>query len=139
MEYIKAKKIKMSQIFKDDKVIPVTLIEVLENPTELSLKVGDILTVSGISKGRGFQGGMKRHGFHGGSATHGQKNRQRAPGSIGSTATQRVIPGKRMAGRMGNTQVTLKKVKIIEAGENNKFFIKGAIPGRKGGLLKVRL
>lgn len=130
----------MSQIFKDDKVVPVTLIEVLENPANSVLKVGDILTISGITKGRGFQGGVKRYGFRGGPATHGQKNRHRAPGSIGSTATQRVIPGKRMAGRMGNTQVTLKKIKIMETDENNKFVsVKGAIPGRKGGLLKVRL
>ena len=71
-------------------------------------KEGDVVNVIGTVKGRGFQGVVKRHGFGGGPKTHGQKNRYRAPGSIGSTALQRVVKGRRMAGRMGGNRVTVK-------------------------------
>jgi len=112
-------------------------------------KVGDILTVSqfkdgekvkiiGLSKGRGFQGVVKRHGFHGGPKTHGQKNRLRAPGSIGTTALQRVRPGRRMAGRMGQETVVLKNLKIAGIDlEKNILMIKGAVPGTKGALIEI--
>lgn len=112
-------------------------------------KVGDILTVSqfkdgekvkiiGLSKGRGFQGVVKRHGFHGGPKTHGQKNRLRAPGSIGTTALQRVRPGRRMAGRMGQETVVLKNLKIAGIDlEKNILMIKGAVPGTKGSLIEI--
>lgn len=101
-------------------------------------KEGDIVRVSGITKGRGFQGVVKRHGFHGGPKTHGQKNRFRAPGSIGSTAFQRVVPGRRMAGHMGVDRVTVKNLKVVGVDkENNLLFIKGAVPGARGGLLEI--
>mgnify|MGYP001588495815 CR=1 FL=1 len=81
------------------------------NPT-LFIKSGDLITVSGISKGKGFQGGVKRHGFKGRSHTHGASRDERAPGSIGMTTTPgRVFKGKRMAGRMGNDRVTIKNIK----------------------------
>ena len=99
----------MTQVWKDDKVIPVTLIQ---TEYDSILEAGDIVKITGTSKGRGFQGVVKRHGFHGGPKTHGQKNRLRAPGSIGSTALQRVVPGRRMAGRMGGDRVTLKNLKV---------------------------
>ncbi|MEK7062297.1 MAG: 50S ribosomal protein L3 [Patescibacteria group bacterium] len=199
MAFILGKKLKMSQIWKDDKIVPVTLIQAgpititqirtkekdgyeaaqagfdatkkkinkpekghlkdLGNFRHLkefkvleleSLKVGDVLTVEqfnegdkvkvgGLNKGRGFQGGVKRHGFAGGPKTHGQKNRHRAPGSIGATAPQRVIPGLRMAGHMGTERVTVKNLKVVSIDkENNILTLKGAVPGMKGILLEIR-
>lgn len=100
---------------------------------------GDLVKVSGLNKGRGFQGTVKRHGFGGGPKTHGQKNRHRAPGSIGSTAPQRVMPGRRMAGHMGTERVTIKNLEIVGIDkENNILMIKGAVPGMKGTLLEIR-
>ncbi len=182
MPFILGRKLKMSQIWKEDKVIPVTVIRVLPNTVSLvrtkerdgyeavqlmngkrrrefrisneeekNLKIGeavnvsvleknDSVRVSGISKGRGFQGVVKRHGFGGGPKTHGQKNRFRAPGSIGSTAPQRVVPGRRMAGRMGGDRVTIKNLKIAGVDtENNLLMLRGAVPGARGGLLEISL
>lgn len=100
--------------------------------------VGDKLRVTGFEKGRGFQGVVKRHGFHGGPKTHGQKNRHRAPGSLGPTAPQRVVPGKKMAGRMGNDKVTLRNVKVVSVDkENNIIAIKGQAPGSRKGILLI--
>jgi len=99
---------------------------------------GDIVRISGTSKGRGFQGVVKRHGFHGGPKTHGQKNRFRAPGSIGSTAFQRVVPGRRMAGRMGSDRVTVKNLTVVGVdAAQNLLMVKGAVPGARGGLLEI--
>ncbi len=101
-------------------------------------KEGDKVTVSGTSKGRGFQGVVKRHGFHGGPKTHGQKNRLRAPGSIGSTAFQRVVPGRRMAGHMGDERITIKNLKVVGVDEEKKLLlIQGAVPGANGGIVEV--
>src|SRR3989344_6606484 len=134
MNYIKAKKLTMSQIFKNDKVVPVTYVQILEKPEGAILKVGDILKVTGTSKGKGFQGVVKRHGFGGGPATHGQKNRQRAPGSIGNTTPQRVLPGRRMAGHMGVVRVTVKNLTIVEIdAEKKRLLLHGAVPGNTGG------
>ncbi len=91
---------------------------------------GDTVRVTGTEKGRGFQGVVKRHGFHGGPKTHGQKNRHRAPGSLGPTAPQRVVPGKKMAGRMGGDTVTVRNVPVVAVDvEKNLLFLKGPIPG----------
>ena len=107
------------------------------NPN-IFIKSGDLITVSGISKGKGFQGGVKRHGFKGRSHTHGASRDERAPGSIGmSTTPGRVFKGKRMAGRMGGERVTIKNIEVIEVKENG-LVIKGLIPGAKGGLIEVR-
>lgn len=101
-------------------------------------KEGDFVRVSGTTKGRGFQGVVKRHGFGGGPKTHGQKNRFRAGGSIGSTAPQRVTPGRRMAGHMGDERVTIKNLKVVGVDKENGFlFLKGAVPGARGGLLEI--
>lgn len=101
-------------------------------------KEGDTVKVTGVSKGKGFQGVVKRHGFHGAPASHGTKHNLRAPGSIGSAFPQRVWPGKKMAGRMGSDQITLKRVPIIKINpEKNLLFLKGAVPGRRGSLLKI--
>lgn len=100
---------------------------------------GDSVRVSGTMKGRGFQGVVKRHGFSGGPKTHGQKNRFRAPGSIGNTSPQRVIPGRRMAGHMGDTRVTIKNLKVVGVDkEKGLLFVKGAVPGARGGIVEVR-
>ena len=107
------------------------------NPT-LFIKSGDLITVSGTSKGKGFQGGVKRHGFKGRSHTQGASRDERAPGSIGMTTTPgRVFKGKRMAGRMGNDRVTIKNIEIIEVKENG-LLIKGLVAGAKDGLLEIR-
>lgn len=101
-------------------------------------KEGDAIKVIGISKGKGFQGVVKRHGFKGGPASHGQKDRLRAPGSIGATFPERVLKGKRMAGRMGGEQVTVEGLKIAKVdAENNIIAIRGAIPGNKGSLIEI--
>jgi len=137
MTYIKAKKMKMGQIFKDDIVIPVTFISIDKN-ADTEFEVGSKLKVSGKSKGRGFQGVVKRHGFHGGPKSHGQKHTLRAPGSIGSTGPQRVFPGVKMAGRMGNETVTIKNLEVIAFDKDRSLLaLKGAVPGNKRGELKV--
>lgn len=103
--------------------------------------VGDIVQVSGLTKGKGFAGGVKRHGFHGGPRSHGQKHTERSPGSIGGSggrAGGRVAKGMRMAGRMGTDRVTVKNLKVLavdmKAGE---IIVSGAVPGRRGTLLEV--
>lgn len=102
--------------------------------------VGDVVDVTGTSKGRGFQGGMKRHGFSGGPATHGQSDRARAPGSIGSSATPgRVFKGMKMAGHMGDERVTVQNLKVLRVdAERNLLLIEGSVPGAKNGTLLIR-
>ncbi|HTY39922.1 MAG TPA: 50S ribosomal protein L3 [Candidatus Paceibacterota bacterium] len=175
--FILGKKVKMTQVWKDKRVLPVTIIEARPNTVTLvrnekrdgydavqlslgrtkretrkhplDMKVGDtvkvsifaegdVVSVSGLNKGRGFQGGVKRHGFHGGPKTHGQKNRFRAPGSIGSTAPQRVLPGRRMAGHMGQERVTVRNLKIVGVdAEKDLLMIRGAVPGARGTVLEI--
>jgi large subunit ribosomal protein L3 len=101
---------------------------------------GESVDIVGTSKGKGFQGGVKRHGFSGGPKTHGQSDRTRAPGSIGSGTTPgRVLKGTRMAGHMGNERVTLKKLQVVQADpERNLLLVKGSVPGANGGLLMIK-
>ena len=101
--------------------------------------VGDIVDVTGTSKGKGFAGVVKRHGFRGGPKTHGQSDRERAPGSIGQTTTPgRVYRGKRMAGRMGHEVVTIQNLKIVEIDAvNKKIFVSGVVPGVKNSLIRI--
>ena len=102
---------------------------------------GEFVSVVGISKGKGFQGVVKRHGFSGvGMRTHGQHNRLRAPGSVGACSfPAKVFKGLRMAGRTGGDQVTVKKLKVIKLfAEKNLLLIKGALPGFKGSLVIVK-
>ncbi|HYC83002.1 MAG TPA: 50S ribosomal protein L3 [Candidatus Paceibacterota bacterium] len=99
---------------------------------------GDTVQVSGISKGKGFQGVVKRHGFAGGRRSHGQKHSEREPGSIGATANQRVLKGVRMAGRMGGERVTVIKLKVVKIdAANNQLYVSGAVPGRRGTVLEI--
>jgi large subunit ribosomal protein L3 len=101
---------------------------------------GDVISVSGVSKGKGFQGVVKRHGFGGGPRSHGQKHSEREPGSIGGAGRDggRVAKGKRMAGRMGGENITLKGLKIVSVKpETGELFIGGAIPGRRGTVVTL--
>jgi len=100
---------------------------------------GDLVKVSGISKGKGFQGVVKRHGFKGGPASHGTKHNLRAPGSIGTSFPERVWKGRKMAGRMGSDRVTiLGKLRVVAVDpDNNLLAIRGSVPGRKGTLLEI--
>ena len=99
---------------------------------------GDKVVVSAISKGKGFQGVVKRYGFKGGRRSHGQKHSEREPGSIGAGGVQRVFPGTRMGGRMGGERITIKNVIVARVDkENNQLFIRGAVPGRKGTLVEI--
>lgn len=101
-------------------------------------KVGEMVQVTGISKGKGFQGVVKRHNFRGGPKTHGDKDQLRMPGSIGATAPQRVFKGMRMAGRMGSDRVTVKNLEIIEViPEKNLLLVKGPVPGGRNNLLEI--
>ncbi len=102
-------------------------------------KEGDRVKVSGISKGKGFQGAVKRWGFSGMGASHGVKHEHRTLGSVGSSFPERVIKGKKMPGRMGSERVTVKNLKIVKIDkENNILVIKGTVPGVKGTLLEIR-
>lgn len=201
-KFILAKKIGMTQMFQDEKIVPVTLLEAgpivvvqaktkdkdgyeavqvgfgekkvkniskalkghmkdfgnfrwlrefrlgqdsekkefnLGEKIDLSIfNEGDNVKIRGYNKSKGFQGVVKRHGFHGGPKTHGQKNRLRAPGSIGATTPQRVPKGRRMAGRMGHEMINLKKCKIVQIDlANNVLALRGAVPGKRGDLIEI--
>lgn len=203
MKGILGKKLGMTQLFKDDKLIPVTLVqagpcvisdiktqekdgytalqigygEIKENKVNKPIKghfkrnklepkkvlvelrlsdikeyqvgqsidasifnEGDRADITGISKGKGFAGAMKRWNFKGQGASHGAHRVHRAPGSIGSSATpSRVFPGKKMAGRMGNERVTTRGLEIVNVdAEKNLIAIKGAIPGASGSVVLIR-
>ena len=101
---------------------------------------GDAVEVTGISKGRGFAGGVKRYHFGGGPKTHGQSDRHRAPGSVGSgTDPGRVLKGLKMAGHMGNQRVTVKRLQVVKADlDRNLLLVRGAVPGARNGLLEIR-
>lgn len=100
---------------------------------------GDTVAVSAVSKGKGFQGVVKRHGFHGGPKSHGQKHSHREPGSIGATGPARVFKGIRMAGRMGSDKITVKNLTVLQVNKDeNLILVAGAVPGRKGSLVEVR-
>lgn len=192
MKFILGKKIEMTQIFQDKKVVPVTLIQagpcvVTQIKTEEKegteavqigfipktkhigksekgkeykhirefkrevgeLKQGDEITVadfepgdkvrvSGMSKGKGFQGGVKRWGFKGMGASHGVKHHHRTIGSVGSTGPAKVFKGKKMPGRMGYDRKTIDNLIVAKIDvENNIIAIKGAVPGRRGTLIEI--
>lgn len=101
-------------------------------------KAGDAIEVSAVSKGKGFQGVVKRHGFHGGPRSHGQKHSEREPGSIGGGLRNRVPVGMRMAGRMGSDRITVTGLKVVHVDQGDSIlYVSGAIPGRRGTLVEV--
>lgn len=139
MKEIKGRKLHMSQVFAEDgRVTPVTLLKFEELPEDLA--PGTPVRVTGVSKGKGFAGVMKRWGFAGGPATHGQSDRERAPGSIGGTTTPgRVYKGKKMAGRMGGKKVTVKRLSVVEIDSEKKIVkLSGAVPGPRGREITLR-
>ena len=103
-------------------------------------KEGDLVDISGVSKGKGFAGVVKRHHFAGGPKTHGQSDRHRAPGSIGATTSPgRVLKGMKMAGHMGNSRVTARNLEVRKADPaRNLLLVRGAVPGAKNGLLLIK-
>jgi large subunit ribosomal protein L3 len=103
-------------------------------------QAGDLVDVTGTSKGKGFAGVVRRHHFRGGPRSHGQSDRHRAPGSVGSSSyPSRVFKGLRMAGRMGNRRVTTRGLSVVRVDkERNLLFVEGAVPGARGGLLLIR-
>lgn len=118
-----------------------TKIEGLEKGAQISVSAfapGDTITVTAISKGKGFQGVVKRHGFKGGRRSHGQKHSEREPGSIGVGGIGRVQKGMRMGGRMGGDVITVKNLTVLQINEKeNLLIVGGAVPGRKGTLVEV--
>jgi len=185
MKFVLAKKVGMSQCFRDNKVIPVSLVFVpslsvtqvktvekdgyqavqvgaSQSADRIELKrefrfsgeapwkvgdqikadvfsVGDRVKVSGYSKGKGFQGAVKRWGFSGRKASHGGKGQVRTLGSVGSMFPQRVIKGRKMPGQMGHQQTSVRNLEIVEVDQqNNLLAIKGAIPGPKHSLLMIQ-
>jgi large subunit ribosomal protein L3 len=132
------------------KILPQKIVEILPEEEKLEIgqelkleeifKEGDLVSVTGISKGKGFAGVVKRWGFHGGPKTHGQSDRQRGPGSSGPTTTPgKVHKGKRRAGRMGSVKTTVKNLKVVKVDPENKLlWVTGSVPGIKGNLLVVR-
>ncbi|MDP2641085.1 MAG: 50S ribosomal protein L3 [Candidatus Yanofskybacteria bacterium] len=100
---------------------------------------GDMVTVAGVSKGKGFQGGVKRHGFAGRNSTHGVKHEQRTIGSVGGRFPQRVIKGRRMPGQAGRSRITVKNLQVMKIdAEHSLMAVKGAVPGARGTLLEIR-
>jgi len=138
----KQKKIKKPMKGKEFVYLKECKVEGLKQGDEVNLssfKEGDEVKVSGISKGKGFQGVVKRWGFKGKlSATHGTKHEHRTPGSVGMSYPERVVKGRKLAGRMGTQRVTVKNLKIVKIDvENNTLALEGAVPGRRGTLLEV--
>ena len=130
----------MSRTLREVKADDPTAYEVGQVIKADVFESGEIVDVTGTSKGRGFQGGVKRHGFRGGPKTHGQSDRHRAPGSIGASATPgRVFKGMRMAGHMGHERVTIQGLEIFRVDpERNLLLIKGSVPGPNEGLVIIR-
>lgn len=130
------KKLKEQRTEKDDKAKELKVGDKIDVSV---FEEGDEVKISGISKGKGFQGAVKRHGFAGKSASHGVKHEHRTLGSVGCAFPQRVIKGKKMPGKMGGERITVKNLKIIKIDkENNLFAVKGAVPGPRGSLLEIR-
>jgi large subunit ribosomal protein L3 len=130
----------MSRTLREVNVSDATDMAVGQVITADAFAEGELVDVTGTSKGRGFQGVVKRHGFRGGPKTHGQSDRLRAPGSIGSSATPgRVFKGMRMAGRMGNDPVTIQNLRVLRVDpERNLLLVGGSVPGPNESLVMVR-
>jgi large subunit ribosomal protein L3 len=143
----KTRKIKKTEKGKEFKCLREARIQEedlkdLEKGKEVNLDVfqeGDKINISGKSKGKGFQGGVKKWGFAGRNATHGVKHEHRTLGSVGSAFPERVIKGRKMPGRMGFKRVTVKNLEVIKTDkENNILAVRGAVPGARGTLLEIK-
>ena len=137
----KDKGLNYPKILKEFKNFDVSQYNIGDKVTVELFAEGDVVKVTGKSKGKGFQGVMKRHGFGGvGGTTHGQKDRLRAPGSIGqSSYPSRVFKGTRMAGRTGNVQITTRGLKVVKVdADKNIIFIKGTVPGAINSIVEIK-
>ena len=128
------------RVLREFGVDDVTGIELGQEIDVSLFNAGDLIDATADSRGRGFQGGVKRYNFRGGPKTHGQSDRHRAPGSIGAGSTPgKVIKGLRMAGHMGSQRVTVRKLEVVEADtDRNLLFIKGAVPGSRNSLVLLK-
>jgi len=133
------KKVGLLKHLREFKASDIDSIEVGQKVNVSLFKPGDLVNVTGISKGKGFAGVVKRHHFAGGPKTHGQSDRHRAPGSIGATTSPgRVLKGMRMAGHMGNERVTVRHLKVVQAdADRNLLLVRGAVPGARNGLVII--
>lgn len=132
-------KMQMTQVFSPDgRVVPVTIISINE---EFDTNIlGKEITLVGTSKGKGFAGVMKKWNFSGGPATRGQSDKARAAGSIGAQTPGRVFKGKKMAGRMGNKRVTIKKLKLIDVDPvSKKVCVSGPVPGSRNSKVLIKI
>lgn len=137
MQEIIAQKKEMTQIFQGDKALPVSLVLAKEGLSRL--KVGQKVKVRGISKGKGFQGVVKRHGHSGGPATHGHRHVLRTPGSTGGRFPQHTRKGRKLPGRTGHQKVTVPGLEIIDIDkETGIIAIKGAVPGGRHAKVAIR-
>jgi large subunit ribosomal protein L3 len=129
-----------SKYLREFRVASTEAIKVGDKVDVSLFKEGDLVDISGVSKGKGFAGVVKRYHFAGGPKTHGQSDRHRAPGSIGSTTSPgRVLKGMRMAGHMGNSRVTARNLEVRKADPaRNLLLVKGAVPGARNGLLLIK-
>ena len=134
------KKVGMLKYLREFEVPDIDAVEVGQRVDASIFKPGDLVDVTGVSKGKGFAGVVKRHHFAGGPKTHGQSDRHRAPGSIGATTSPgRVLKGRKMAGHMGNERVTVRKLRVVQAdAERNLLLVRGAVPGARMGLVTIR-
>jgi large subunit ribosomal protein L3 len=141
---LKERKIKKTQQKKPFKYLKefkgdISKFKVVDVVDASIFKEGDRVSVSGISKGKGFAGVVKRWGFHGRPRTRGTKHEERQPGAIGAATPSRVVKGIKMAGRMGQGRITLKNLKIVKVDKkNNLLAVKGAVAGRRGTLLEIK-
>lgn len=136
---LKGKKLNMTQIFMDSgQVVPVTVVELNDSIDESLLNKK--ITIVGTSKGKGFTGVMKKWGFRGGPATRGQSNKPRSAGSIGAQTPGRVLKGKKMAGRHGNSRVTVKGLRIVKIEPEMKtVMVSGPIPGARNFEVQLKV
>tara|TARA_B100000029_G_scaffold126412_1_gene120080 strand:+ start:174 stop:797 length:624 start_codon:yes stop_codon:yes gene_type:complete len=132
-------KVESARYLKENKNQDIDSIDLGDIVNAEHFEKGDIISVSGFSKGKGFAGHMKRHGFGGGRRSHGKNSVMRKPGSVGAgTDPSRIWPGTRMAGRMGNSKTTIKNLEVLRIdSEKNLIFIKGAVPGPKDGIVYI--
>jgi len=134
----KIKKSQKSKAFRYLKEFSQNGLKINDEINISAFNPGEIVNITGISKGKGFQGVIKRYGFAGMPASHGTKHTERAPGSIGSAFPERVFKGKKMGGRMGSDKITIQGLEIARVDEkNNLLAVKGAVPGKKGTLLEI--
>lgn len=129
---------KVKSVIKEFRLDEIGELKKGDNITADTFKEGDSVIVNSVSKGKGYQGVVKRHNFAGAPASHGHRHDLRAPGSIGSAFPERVMKGKRMAGRMGSQSVTIKNLEVVKI-DNEKGIIalKGAVPGTRGSIVKI--